>query len=77
MTASAAARSSRKGAAGCLSVIRAVVGSTTVTASTTSNSLARVALVAGAMIRSMFHFTSSAVNGLPLWNLTPFRRYRT
>ena len=36
-------------AAGCLSAIRTVEGSTTVTASTTSNSLARVALVAGAL----------------------------
>ena len=62
---------------GCLSEIRTVEGSTTATASTTSNSLARVALVAGAWIRSMFHLTSSAVKGLPLWKRTPFRRWRT
>ena len=77
ITASPAARSSRNGALGCLSAIRTVAGSTTVTASTTSNSFARVALVAGAWIRSMFHFTSSAVNGLPLWKRTPFRRWST
>src|SRR5437762_1605550 len=33
--------------------------------------------VAGSIIRSTFHLASSAENGWPLWNVTPWRRLNT
>ena len=59
-------------AAGPLTCMRTVIGSTTSTVSTVPSSGA-TAEPSTVLARSMLIFTASASNGVPSWNVTPSR----
>ena len=59
------------------SVTRACVGDTTSTDCTTSIPLLSETVQSADLTRSMLNFTSSAVNGRPLLNVTPSRSVKS
>ena len=66
------ASAARSGANGFFSSNATVLGSTTVTAAIAGSSGARCGdLFWGSRMRSMFHFTASALKSVPSWNFTP------